>query len=404
MVAVTRAILSSSIVLMPVCFLAWAESDTDLLCRDLLRVAAQRGEKYTEAREEFMRTHPGRADVEACAKISWEAGIMALIIEARRSRPDLYANWDGPGWRRAPRDILGVPGPHPAAREDAGLPFCIEAFYRSGADEWKIKDKRPRDAAEATLLRLPGAKPQGPVSLWRAVWKKAPPERALLRLHAASEIARVSAAEDLDSLKTAVQADPPDFALREIVVCSLPGGKDSTFQFLRDNFGYCKFPAYAAAVSTIASADSAEARRFLLALILNEDEQLIIRKAAAEACCANPKEEDIALADQLVRSGGDKNLAFAFALVAGWRNTRKAEQALPVVRAVTEATGDYQTRTNGVWFLLTRGTREDLPLLRKVIKEAQLRGPIEDIHKKLREIEAQGEVKEPSRATPKEQF
>jgi hypothetical protein len=324
-----------------------------------------------------MKAFPQALDIEACAKVSWEAGILALIIQSRRDHPDLYAEWDKEGWEPKRFNIIGEPSPHMATQHALGQPFCIEAFYASpdAVDESQINANGPKNSTEATLVQMRCLKPQGPAPLWREVWKHAPRERRFLRMVAAGALAQASEPGDLESIRPAFEAQPADRLLVALVVARLPKGRASSYEYLKATFSSWRRVEPGLSINIIASVPSKEARQFLHELIMRETEDLGLRKAAARACCGKPVAEDLDVADRLIRLGGEDQLEIAVECLAF--GSRSKEDARPGVRRILQVTQRRYTRVRALDYLLLEGEKEDLPALRHWIEKGDLITPEE---------------------------
>ncbi len=166
----------------------------------LERVARAEGDEYVQLRDALLETHPEPWDVGVAAGQSWDAGVMAFILNARRGAKDTFRGWDA----LSPRYTASGRSYSLSGKDWTSVwAFLIEKI-------WKGETARERDGADYDLQQYcrESTIELGHLALWHAIWDGCDDER-------------------LQSVAVFQLCSNPDPSTQPIIVELLKGGNGS---------------------------------------------------------------------------------------------------------------------------------------------------------------------------------
>jgi hypothetical protein len=164
-----------------------ATTEDDL--SELTRIANLQGESYLKERDDFVQSRTEPVDMDKAIERGWAEGLLALIVNARITKPEWFHGWDGSGFGET---ISGAPSwsPNPAPYNDpTNLElgqniniFKIEKlwkFYESSLDikEWRKQKNTipkwvwPKNVLDKEIQHyfVPKVDVSGQEDLWKKV-------------------------------------------------------------------------------------------------------------------------------------------------------------------------------------------------------------------------------------------
>ena len=377
------ALLSSCLLALG-CFGADDRQDAAAL-KDLF---SKRGSGFAHRRDELLRERRAFYDAKSLANESWQAGLLALLLNRRMERAETYAEWDRADMRSLSVSARSGKGfmAHPATQNPEGQLYCIELFFAanfSHEDLQEARRYRPELAEEdelrcamlgKTLFVLRGGALSGPVEVWRAVWEGARDNKwGVLRDGALRAILMSNTDEGL-AYATAVCLDKNTTTDQLGLLLGSTLGRierKRAFEFLRKTEEVYETVRSSAYATNLARVGLPEAREYLYSLLLNPEKPTWFRAFLAEqaSVCHQPTDVSVGKALLECKEQGERKLGVRL-LFGNWGAEMPWDKALLLTAA--ERADDSETAMILARFLGRRARKGDLPVLERLMRQEGL--------------------------------
>ncbi|UCC32300.1 MAG: hypothetical protein JSU86_08460, partial [Phycisphaerales bacterium] len=313
----------------------------------LRRVATAEAAEYLRVRQDVLAHSHAQWNIAEAAAESWEIGVAAFVLNARRVSPESFQRMDAVQPRR---DITGRSYTLPEPSVENRVAFLLEKA-------WKPVEEGDR-ARGLSDLRLGLRKGTGRVAdpaMWRAIWEECPIERlreiSLFLLASSSDLAVLG-------IVAGVMAEHGDAGTKRLQALCLTGLLDSELpeagELVLTQWEYLRQEQTLAekALAVFGANVSERARSFVHGLALDEDQEEWLRARAAVSCCLRPHPGDPAMFRKFLAGPGSIKMKAKVLKGMQGRNGYPLDPLRPVLREII-ITSDDEELTESAALTLT---------------------------------------------------
>ena len=293
--------LAAFYILSTVLFLDASNPQKDL--SELTRIAGLKGGAYVAARNQFIQSRTEPVDIDKAIEKGWPEGLLALIINARISEPNLFRVYDDSESQVYPAhngDLRWRP-PDVWDRSKGvnvcGVIYQIEKIWKGGV--W------PEELLAQTAHRLArGGSIVGPAKLWHRVFRGTANLR--LKTYSAKAIAMNSNDDAvINTVKEALAEKGMPEGIKKMIISGLYQSKSkhttmiltNTFENWKSNPDIANF-----GLATIGRQADPNVKAFLYDIILDTSQPDYLRSAAFYGMSQNPELQDVPYLRQGIKS------------------------------------------------------------------------------------------------------
>lgn len=268
----------------------------------LRRVLSSQGKEYLRLRDQILDISDASWDVSQAANESWELGVAAFVLNARRAAPGDFKRMDG----QEPRLYANLTWYAIRTKSiEHHVAFLLEKVWKPVGSE----DKR-RALNDLGLSMGSSVVGIGHVDMWLSIWEQCTNEG--LREFALFLLSSSSDANALDIVEEVLtETDESTIRLKSISLLGLRSASSdaavdiimNSWQTFQRHLGLRE-----TALGTLGFYGSTRARHFVYDVALDQDMDDSTRAAAMGACCIQPHSTDSDMFVQFIRQAGSEKL------------------------------------------------------------------------------------------------
>ena len=325
-------------------------------------------EAYERARDDLIARHPEHWDVAEAVGFSWEAGLLALILNARLAEPGGFEKCDTLEPERTRALRWEFPYRNITLSEEGTAAFLIEQVWKTS----EYDDVAFDTLAELTRVCGTGRLIGGPRELWVAVWANA--QRRDLRAIAIHAIASYGDEAARDMALAALMDNDLDLRTKEGVIAGLkvgasPYARDIYWQVAGATTVDCAVRALALGQVRI-SGDHA-VREKLYAYARDQKCCADLRCTGLGVCNTEPMEEDVVLLLSILRDDDSRDLQLCLLHVLGMRVYRdraawSAARVAPTLQELVYSDAADDVKKEAISLLCRHGSNEDIEFAERI--------------------------------------